>query len=113
MHGRFRKRNWFRFALLAIVGIALASLVVMLLWNWLAPAVFGLTKIHYLQAIGLLILSRILFRGQPNIRGHWRRHMEQRWQEMAPEERENFRAGMWSCWGRGKYDESTPKEEAK
>jgi hypothetical protein len=110
MHGKFASRNWFRFVLLAVVGIALAGLVVMLLWNWLAPALFGLKQIHYLQALGLLVLSRILFHGKPNVRAHWRRHMEERWQEMTPEEREKFRAGLWSCWGRGKAGEPSPKE---
>lgn len=110
MHGKFAHKNWFRFVLLAVAGIALAGLAVMLLWNWLAPAVFGLSHIHYLQALGLLILSRILFRGHPNFRAHWRRHMEQRWQEMTPEERDNFRVGLCSCWGRGRSAESSPKE---
>ena len=40
----------------------------MFLWNWLMPAIFGLTIITFWQALGLLILSKILFgKGQkPN-----------------------------------------------
>lgn len=110
MHGKFTKRLWIKPVLLALVGIALAGLVVMLLWNWLAPALFGWKHIHYLQALGLLILSRILFRGQPNIRAHWRRHMEERWQTMTPEEREKFRAGLWSRCGRASSEETPAKE---
>jgi Ca2+/H+ antiporter, TMEM165/GDT1 family len=34
--------------------------IVMLLWNWLIPAIFGLKAITYLQALGLFLLSRIL-----------------------------------------------------
>jgi hypothetical protein len=33
----------------------------MLLWNWLLPVLFGIKAIDYLQALGLLILSKILF----------------------------------------------------
>ena len=36
-------------------------LVLMLLWNWIMPGLFGLATIGYLQAFGLYIMSRILF----------------------------------------------------
>lgn len=39
----------------------LAALPVMWLWNGLMPAIFGLTKITFLQAFGLLILCQMLF----------------------------------------------------
>jgi hypothetical protein len=48
-----------------ILGIGLAFLfgwVVMLLWNWLMPDIFGLKRLTYWQAWGLLILSHILFK---------------------------------------------------
>lgn len=44
-----------------LIGIIL-GLPLMLLWNWLMPAIFGLTKIGFLQAIGLNILASILFK---------------------------------------------------
>jgi hypothetical protein len=49
-----------------ILGIGLLFLfgwVVMLLWNWLMPAIFGLKRLTYWQAWGLLVLSHILFKG--------------------------------------------------
>lgn len=49
-----------------LVGIGLAFLfgwVVMLLWNWLMPDIFGLKRLTYWQAWGLLILCHILFKG--------------------------------------------------
>lgn len=104
MHTRFG-RSWFKFVLLAVVGIAVGGLVVMLLWNWLAPTLFEWRQITYLQALGLLVLTRILFRGQPNIRAHWRAHMEERWKNMSTEEREKFQKGMRCCWWRGKPEE--------
>jgi hypothetical protein len=41
---------------------ALMSLPVMLLWDWLMPALFGLKEITWFQAWGLLWLTGILFR---------------------------------------------------
>jgi hypothetical protein len=49
----------------AILGIGLAFLfgwIVMLLWNWLMPEIFGLKRVTYWQAWGLLILCCILFK---------------------------------------------------
>ncbi len=46
------------------IGIVFAlvfGLVVKMLWNWLAPGVFGLREISYAQAVGLIVLTRILF----------------------------------------------------
>src|SRR5215471_9251260 len=87
-----------KFAVFVIVGIGVAGLVVMLLWNSLMPALFALPMIGFWQAVGLLLLSRILFGG---LRGHgrarhwgWRRRMMQRWAKMTPDEREKFREAM-------------------
>ena len=55
--------------LMGIGGLALAFLfgwVVMLLWNWLMPEIFGLKQISYWQGWGLLILSSLLFKGFPS-----------------------------------------------
>ena len=49
-----------------ILGISLAFLfgwIVMLLWNWLMPDIFGLKRLTYWQAWGLLILCQVLFKG--------------------------------------------------
>ncbi len=103
---------------LAILGIAIFTAiggeVVMLLWNWLAPALFGLRLITFWQAIGLLALCRILFGGfglgggghrnsrrrmEGRIRERLRERMDERWEQMTPEEREKSRQGMRSCGG--------------
>jgi ABC-type multidrug transport system fused ATPase/permease subunit len=80
-----------------LVAIAAMSVVVMLLWNAIVPALFAsVPAITYLQALGLLVLCRILFGG---LRGHggWRGRMHghgherwAKWQAMTPEEREQF-----------------------
>jgi hypothetical protein len=50
--------------LFGLGGIGLLFLfgwIVMLLWNWLMPDIFGLKTVGYWQAWGLLLLSCILF----------------------------------------------------
>jgi hypothetical protein len=78
----------------AALAVGLAGYVVMALWNAVLPSVTGLHAITFVQAVGLLVLSRILFgglRGWRGRRGHWRARMRARWQQMTPEERERFR----------------------
>ena len=80
----------------AILVAALVCLLVMGLWNWLMPAIFGLKAITFWQALGLLFLSRLLlgrFTGRGHS-GHWRHRMGQRFEQMTPEEREKFIAGL-------------------
>ena len=51
---------------MVILGIGVCVLfgfVVMWLWNGLMPAIFGLTKLTYWQAVGILILAKIIFGG--------------------------------------------------
>jgi len=52
------------FGTLAITGLAiLFGFVIMWLWNWIMPEVFGLTTLSYWQAVGLFILLKILLGG--------------------------------------------------
>lgn len=93
-----------------LAGVAVAVFIwiggeiVMHLWNWNLPAVFGWREITFWQAIGLFALCRILFgdlgmRGHNSHRSNLRRRMEvriadrvgDRWERMTPEERERFR----------------------
>ncbi len=86
-----------KFAAIAVAGVTVFGFVVEYLWNWLAPSVFGGRPIGFWQALGLLILSKILFSGfhRGGRGGGWnRRHMDERWANMSAEERERFRAGM-------------------
>lgn len=111
------KSRCFVMALLAIAAIALLGWVVMLLWNWLLPALFaGVQPVGYWQALGLLLLSKILFGFRCG--GHHSRWRErrQRWESMTPEEREQLKSrfgGRWSCWcGPDKRDGDAPKDAA-
>ena len=86
---------------LAIVGmlvfVSIGGVIVMGLWNWLLPPLFGWPQISFWKAIGILALSRILlggfgFRGSG--RCNSRRRTPERWEIMTPEERERFRQGL-------------------
>jgi len=98
------KRKWIFVA--APIGIAvfvfLGGWIVQHLWNWLLPNIFGWREITFWQALGVLVLCRILFGGfhghgggHKGVRGRMRERMEQRmrerWEQMTPEERERFR----------------------
>lgn len=88
---------WMKWVLFGVIAVAVFSFLVMTLWNWLIPPVVGWHTINFWQALGLLILSKILFggfRGRPGSHMHWRRRMMERWDQMTPEEREKFREGM-------------------
>ena len=49
---------------ISIFAIVLFGLgfIVMLLWNWLMPVIFGLTTITIWQSFGLILLSSFLLR---------------------------------------------------
>lgn len=53
--------------ILGAIGISLLALlfgyVVMLLWNWLMPDIFGLGVITFWQAVGIVVLAKLLFGG--------------------------------------------------
>ncbi len=83
-----------KFAVLAAVAVAVGTFVVMSLWNALMPALFGGPSLHFGQALGLLVLSRILlgrWGGGPGHRMGWRGGSGGRWQHMTNEERVAFR----------------------
>lgn len=93
---------WIKRAIFIPIGIAAAvfifGIVVMLLWNALLPAVLGVSTITFWQALGILILSKILFGGFRGGHGHHRSHYygghnwHGKWMHLSPEEREKMRA---------------------
>lgn len=89
---RFRFLGPFGFLLIVIAF----SAIVMLLWNWLMPVIFGLDAINFWQALGLFILARILFGGfgfdKHKMMGHYhhKNHIRDKWMRMSPDQREKF-----------------------
>jgi len=106
MHTRFGRLIWIApLVIIAMVAFgALGGWVVMRLWNWLTPAIFGWHTITFWQAFGLLVLARILFGGlglHGNAGANARRRMRERWEHMSPEERERSRQAMFGRYGAG------------
>ncbi len=91
---------------LAILGMLLFAFlggeIVLHLWNGLLPPLFGFHQVTFWQALGLLVLCRILFGGiglHGSGRSNYRRRMTERWERMTPEERERLRQGWRGRWG--------------
>lgn len=96
--------------------IALFSWIVMALWNAILPAaITSVNPISFWQAMGILVLSKILFSGfggkGRGRRRKWDPGMVEKWRNMSTEEREEFkqswkaRCGDW----RGRF--SQPREQ--
>jgi hypothetical protein len=95
------RKRWIFLAPIALLGLllfmAIGGGVVMLLWNWLLPTLFGWRQVTFWQALGLLALCRILFGGlgrHGSRRSDFRPRRAWRWERMTPEERKRFRKGM-------------------
>lgn len=106
------KKFWFKrvgmFLVFFIAAVLLFGTIVMWLWNAILPVVLGVKTINFAQALGILLLSKILFGGFGRSggwrggRGHqWKNRMQEKWATMTPEEREKFQA-EWKnrCGGR-------------
>jgi hypothetical protein len=92
------------FAAMMVATAFVVGGVVMMLWNALVPDIFKGPSVTYWQALGLLILSHILFcrpghgRG-PWHRDRWLRRFEHRYTSMPQEEREKLRETLRERWG--------------
>ena len=115
------KRIWILLA--ASLGIAafigIGGEVVMHLWNWNLPAVFGWRQITFWQALGVFALCRILFgdlgmraRGPhgSNLRRRIEERMDERWERMTPEERERARQSWRGRCGFGPPTSQGPEQ---
>src|SRR5215471_21788073 len=122
---RYMRKRLIFFAPLALSAVVLfvfiVGQIVRLLWNSLTPAIFGWSEITFWQALGVLVLCRILFGGlgrhggpqgpRMDTRGRLADRMADRvasrWQYMTPEERERFRQRFREHFG-GHDADSTP-----
>jgi hypothetical protein len=102
------KRIWMfraaKFALIAVAALAALGALVMALWNALLPGLFGWPVLGFWQALGLMLLSRLLlggWRGGWGHRGGMHGPWGHRWSQMTDEERAKFRDSMRQRFGRG------------
>ena len=99
-HRRFR----LLIPLAVLAFLAILTVVVRDLWNGVLVDVLAVKTVTYWQALGLLLLARILFGGWPG-RGRgfgsrWReRMMAKRWESLNPEQREHMRDEMRRRFG--------------
>jgi len=79
----------FRVVAFGLVAVAVFGFALMSLWNWLVPWLTGWHTVGFVQALGLLVLCRILFGG---FGGRWRHAGGRGWSRLSAEERERVRA---------------------
>ena len=109
MNRKFKLLKVLKIVVMITLFVNLAGFGTMYLWNWLMPLLFKLPAITFLQAIGLLVLSKILFgfgRGGGRFGGRhrWQQRMQERFANMTPEEKEKFNLKMQGRCG-GKFRE--------
>jgi hypothetical protein len=96
-------------------GLAIAAFgtIIMLLWNWLIPELFAGPILTFCEALGILLLSKILFGSwkcgwgchshcyggncHSGKHSYWKNKMEQRIKNMSPEEKEKFKQKYAKC----------------
>lgn len=120
-----KRKNWYLYGfgwlILGAAFIALITYVLMILWNWLIPTLFtNGVEITFIQAFGILVLTKILtgfsswgrhsWRGRNcgcgysgSHHGYWKQRWEQKMANMTPEEREKFKQNYYERCGRGKH----------
>jgi hypothetical protein len=95
-------------AVAVLVAVFIFAWITYLLWNWLVPVLFNGPAISYWQALGLLVLTKILFFGlggrNHGYRGHsghqryWKQRFYEKMSSLSPEEREAFKKKMREKW---------------
>ena len=105
-------------AIAVVAGSFLFGYVMMHLWNWLIPSLFNGPVIEFWQAIGLFVLSKMLFGGFGFGRGKcgwgchgsgcgWRgKRCGRKWENMSEEDREKVKRWCGHSW-----EEKEVKEE--
>lgn len=102
------KKFWIKKGIMFLgcfIGFALlAGWVVMALWNAILPAVLSVKSITFLQALGILLLSKILFGGfkggfSNRGRANFKMKLQEKFGNMTPEEKEKFQSEWRSRCG--------------
>ena len=101
----------------ATVAVAAMGAVVMWLWNWLIPTLFHGPELDYFQALGLMLLSRILCRGfmgghKGSCHGHQGGNWRGKWSSLSSEEKDKMR-DLWKkrCGSFGDCSDEEMKEK--
>jgi hypothetical protein len=91
---------------LAAALALLFGLLVMVLWNWIMPEVFGLPPLTYWQSWGIVLLAHILFKAGGHRDHDHRRTRDEEWKDRF---RDRFKTRFWV--GEKTDKPETPAEE--
>jgi hypothetical protein len=109
-------------AVLGVIGAALFALafgwLVMILWNWLMPAIFSLGVITYWQAFGIVILAKLILGGMggPRHGGHRRNPWKGNpWEGPHGRRREDWRhyREFWETEGHDAFERFVQKKNGE
>ncbi len=111
-----RRYKYIKIPLMVLIIFSLVSAVVMYLWNWLMPDLFGLPLLTFWKAAGLLLLSKILFGGfRKSHHGPgkpaWKEHWQNKWESMPEDKREKWKQRFADKWCGHSHHE--PQEESQ
>src|SRR5688572_27823992 len=104
-----------KWTVVCVFFVFLFGYITMILWNWLVPPIFNGPVISFWQALGLLVLSKILFGGFGG-KGHhgkaeWKQRYFEKMSSMTPEDKERFKARMREKWCYRDKNTSTGKSD--
>lgn len=118
MKSGFIARKVAKILIVVIVAILLFGFVVMTLWNAILPSVIHVGTITFGQALGILLLSKILFGGfhggwRGGRRHQWNEKMREKWEHMTQDQRVQFKQewqNRCSKWRKPASGEATAAE---
>jgi Ca2+/H+ antiporter, TMEM165/GDT1 family len=106
---RSRFPRFLLFLLFIFAVIVPLGFIIMALWNNILAVIIPVTMINFWQALGIFLLSRILFGGfpgKPGWVGHGRRRhemaeMRNKWFNLSQEEKTQFKQDLQNRFGKG------------
>ncbi len=90
-----------RFVILALVFVTAMGFLTMTLWNWLIPVLFNGPEIMFAQALGLMLLGRLLVGGWGKGHHHhdgWKARMKEKLTGISEEEKAAFKKRFCDKW---------------
>jgi hypothetical protein len=109
--------KWFKIikiVLLVLIIFSLVSYIVMLLWNWLMPELFGLPQVNFEQSAGILLMSKILFGGfKKSNHGHANSYWKEKWHNIPEDKREKWKQQFADKWCGHTHTENHITDETK
>lgn len=119
-----KKHKGFKILAMILIGaaiVALVAFVVMVLWNWLIPSIFtNGPEITYWQALGIMVLSKILFGGfKPHHpppffsdkKESWKQKFREKWNCMDEDRKAKIRDHMFSRFHGGEKSDEVKNDK--